>query len=88
MATMQKATADENPMHSGMGFSPASLPFLLISNPKICFASMNCLTFGMRDLVMYQLTIPAATIHAMLRVECLAMAKMLVMVANTSVNWN
>ena len=31
--TIQKATADANPKHSGICFSPASDPFLLMSSP-------------------------------------------------------
>jgi CBS domain containing-hemolysin-like protein len=51
MPIMPKATAAAKPTHSGISFSPALLPFLLISSPKIRFLSMSWETLGMSDRV-------------------------------------
>lgn len=86
---MQKATADEKPMHYGIGFYPAWLPFLFMSNPKIFFPSMNCLTFGINDFVIHQLNIPAAATTPMWTGESRArepIADMMV-IAVVYVNW-
>lgn len=51
--TIQKETAAANPIHSGISFYPALVPFLLRSNPWIFFLDINYATFGIRDLVRY-----------------------------------
>lgn len=51
MPIIPNATAAAKPTHSGISFSPALLPFLLISSPKILFLSMNWETLGMRERV-------------------------------------
>ena len=55
---MQKDTAEANPMHSGIGFYPAELPFLLMSSPEMPLASMNYRTLGMSRTVRSQLRTP------------------------------
>lgn len=59
-----KATAQAKPIHSGIYFSPCSLPFLLISNPNTLALSMYWQSLGMIKLVMSQQIKAAMTITA------------------------
>ena len=54
----EKAIAPANPTHYGIYFYPPLLPFLLISNPKILFFSINYDTLGMSISVIFQLPTP------------------------------
>jgi len=67
----EKAMAAAKPTHYGIYFYPPLLPFLLISNPKIFFFSINYDTFGTSRLVSFQLlTAKTANTNAVLIWNC------------------